>query len=253
MLSNYYPHNDENLKKLCAIGSTSLIAIRQCDENIAKLSTILDEEVEQFLEIKSTSKTSNSNSQGSKSSKNKRAQTTKKHSHYNEIDRLKLISDSINVGCSKKVDLAVKTYDLIDENVKLIDHEILLIEKALLNSGDYYFDGEQIIPYQGVSTSSNKSKSNNRKRKAIEQETVSSNTINNSTKKEKAPFSDKSKTPLANSSDSEPVYCFCKRVAFGAMIACDNDSCPVEWFHYACVNIVRIPQNSWLCPLCKKK
>jgi hypothetical protein len=31
---------------------------------------------------------------------------------------------------------------------------------------------------------------------------------------------------------SEPVYCICRQVAFGEMIACDNPDCEYEWFHY---------------------
>lgn len=31
---------------------------------------------------------------------------------------------------------------------------------------------------------------------------------------------------------SEPVYCICRQVAFGEMIACDNPDCEFEWFHY---------------------
>lgn len=32
-------------------------------------------------------------------------------------------------------------------------------------------------------------------------------------------------------------YCLCQRISFGEMIACDNDDCPIEWFHYGCVGI----------------
>ena len=32
-------------------------------------------------------------------------------------------------------------------------------------------------------------------------------------------------------------YCTCQRISFGEMIACDNDDCPIEWFHYGCVGI----------------
>ena len=39
------------------------------------------------------------------------------------------------------------------------------------------------------------------------------------------------------------------------MIGCDSSSCKIEWFHYACVNLVRAPQENkkWYCPDCKKK
>ena len=32
-------------------------------------------------------------------------------------------------------------------------------------------------------------------------------------------------------------YCICNQVSYGDMVACDNDDCPYEWFHYPCVGI----------------
>uniref|UniRef100_A0A1X7UUA2 PHD-type domain-containing protein n=1 Tax=Amphimedon queenslandica TaxID=400682 RepID=A0A1X7UUA2_AMPQE len=52
-------------------------------------------------------------------------------------------------------------------------------------------------------------------------------------------------------SSSDDLYCICKKDRPGCMIACDNPSCKVEWFHYACVNIKRAPKGAWFCPDCK--
>lgn len=49
---------------------------------------------------------------------------------------------------------------------------------------------------------------------------------------------------------SEPVYCFCKRVSFGQMVACDNPDCPREWFHFECVGLTQAPKGKWYCPDC---
>lgn len=48
------------------------------------------------------------------------------------------------------------------------------------------------------------------------------------------------------------LYCFCKRVSHGDMVACDNENCPVEWFHWLCVGLTSEPKGRWLCPDCKK-
>ena len=46
----------------------------------------------------------------------------------------------------------------------------------------------------------------------------------------------------------EPVYCFCKNVSYGDMIACDNKDCPYEWFHFACVGLSHKPEGGvWYC------
>ncbi|XP_046682094.1 inhibitor of growth protein 3-like [Homalodisca vitripennis] len=49
---------------------------------------------------------------------------------------------------------------------------------------------------------------------------------------------------------NEPRYCICNEVAFGGMVACDNQTCPYEWFHYPCVGITDPPKGKWYCPQC---
>lgn len=70
----------------------------------------------------------------------------------------------------------------------------------------------------------------------------------------------------------EPTYCVCNQVrcqiifmnnsnsnntfqsvqiSFGEMILCDNDLCPIEWFHFSCVSLVLKPKGKWFCPNCR--
>lgn len=49
---------------------------------------------------------------------------------------------------------------------------------------------------------------------------------------------------------NEPKYCTCHQVSFGEMIACDNKECPIEWFHFACVDLKSKPKGKWYCPEC---
>ncbi|XP_055843288.1 inhibitor of growth protein 3 [Episyrphus balteatus] len=49
---------------------------------------------------------------------------------------------------------------------------------------------------------------------------------------------------------NEPRYCICNQVSYGDMVACDNDACPFEWFHYPCVGITQPPKGKWYCPKC---
>jgi len=50
---------------------------------------------------------------------------------------------------------------------------------------------------------------------------------------------------------SEVLYCYCNRISFGKMIACDNDSCEYEWFHLGCVGLMEIPKGKWYCEYCR--
>lgn len=47
-------------------------------------------------------------------------------------------------------------------------------------------------------------------------------------------------------------YCFCQSISYGDMVACDNDDCKYQWFHWACVGIKEEPVGDWLCPECRK-
>eukprot|EP00698_Gefionella_okellyi_P012259 TRINITY_DN3295_c0_g1_i1.p1 TRINITY_DN3295_c0_g1~~TRINITY_DN3295_c0_g1_i1.p1 ORF type:complete len:325 (+),score=83.18 TRINITY_DN3295_c0_g1_i1:367-1341(+) len=49
---------------------------------------------------------------------------------------------------------------------------------------------------------------------------------------------------------SEPRYCVCGGVSHGDMVACDNEDCPYEWFHYECVGVTKAPNTEWFCPVC---
>jgi len=47
-------------------------------------------------------------------------------------------------------------------------------------------------------------------------------------------------------------YCICQRVSYGDMVACDNEWCPYQWFHWACINMTKEPTGDWLCFHCRK-
>lgn len=48
-------------------------------------------------------------------------------------------------------------------------------------------------------------------------------------------------------------YCLCHNVSYGDMVACDNDNCPYEWFHWSCVGLKSEPTGAWYCPNCAEK
>lgn len=59
---------------------------------------------------------------------------------------------------------------------------------------------------------------------------------------------------LAAADASEPTYCYCKRISFGEMIACEHPDCPIEWFHFECVGLTpeTRPKGKWYCKECRK-
>ena len=62
-------------------------------------------------------------------------------------------------------------------------------------------------------------------------------------------------SPVANCSSTcemeSATFCYCKSPESGAMIACDNKDCPIEWFHFDCIGIKNAPEGNWYCPECR--
>ena len=47
-------------------------------------------------------------------------------------------------------------------------------------------------------------------------------------------------TPL-QSDQAQDNWCYCKKGEdYGPMIGCDNNQCPIEWFHFSCL---KMPPN----------
>ena len=53
-----------------------------------------------------------------------------------------------------------------------------------------------------------------------------------------------------NCDPNEPRYCLCNQISYGEMVGCDNEKCPIEWFHYGCVGLSEAPKGKWYCPQC---
>lgn len=101
----------------------------------------------------------------------------------------------------------------------------------------------QVVPYQKkISTSGSKQKKKKkvgRQNIQTQQQTVRETPINDPLPQEETIDPD------------EPTYCLCEQISFGEMILCDNDLCPMEWFHFSCVNLMNKPRGKWYCPNCR--
>ncbi|XP_028297385.1 uncharacterized protein LOC114459273 [Gouania willdenowi] len=51
---------------------------------------------------------------------------------------------------------------------------------------------------------------------------------------------------------AKEVWCLCAGPEEGEMVACDNQNCPVQWYHFSCVGLVDKPSadTPWFCPSC---
>jgi hypothetical protein len=86
--------------------------------------------------------------------------------------------------------------------------------------------------------------------------------ITTSSSKRKMPLNDVSNASRVNASSSsstskktKTVWCHCRREEdFDDMVACDEPTCPVQWYHVSCVGLEQLPQadETWFCEKCLK-
>jgi hypothetical protein len=48
------------------------------------------------------------------------------------------------------------------------------------------------------------------------------------------------------------IFCTCEDIEYGLMIACDNEDCPYEWFHWWCEGVREEPVGKWFCSTYRK-
>lgn len=81
------------------------------------------------------------------------------------------------------------------------------------------------------------------------------NTTVNKKRKTPRSKSNKKNSQSSETGDSadevEPTYCICEYISYGPMVGCDNDLCPIEWFHFKCVSLKKEPKGKWYCPRCR--
>lgn len=159
-------------------------------------------------------------------------------------DRNSLLKESMDLFdkarsfADDKVDLAMQTYDLVDKHIRRLE----------------CLSGAQPTTSETNSTSITSGKTNSK--------------VSGHKKNQKGGGIGSGSAGVGNSGESnlitlepalavdmpldpnEPKYCTCHQVSFGEMIACDNKDCPIEWFHFACVDLKSKPKGKWYCPEC---
>lgn len=52
----------------------------------------------------------------------------------------------------------------------------------------------------------------------------------------------------------ELLWCYCRQPECEGqeMIACDDNTCRIQWFHISCLRLKKVPKGKWFCPDCRK-
>merc|ERR1719419_791571 len=175
-----------------------------------------------------------------------------------------------------KLGLAMQTYDMIDKHIRRLDADLARFEADLKEKA---LGGRSAGA--GPSTSGNECETTNKKnsRKSLAGDSKKQKKRKEMEDKEDSKSNKKAKiagavqdSPGTNVSlnallplsvaasdvldmpvdPNEPTYCLCHQVSYGEMIGCDNQDCPIEWFHFGCVNLTTKPKGKWYCPKCRE-
>ncbi|KAL5702576.1 hypothetical protein ACHQM5_027778 [Ranunculus cassubicifolius] len=142
----------------------------------------------------------------------------------------------------EKVALAVQAYDLVDAHIQQLDQYLRRSEEELRRE-------REISAAAGVSGTS--SDVNARSGKAGGE---SGRGGRKKTRLAAAAAALASEVPVMDLElpvdPNEPTYCLCNQVSYGEMVACDNPSCKIEWFHFGCVGLKEQPKGKWYCADC---
>ncbi|KAL7990807.1 hypothetical protein Chor_014237 [Crotalus horridus] len=153
-----------------------------------------------------------------------------------------------------KVQLAMQTYEMVDKHIRRLDADLARFEADLkdkLEGSDFESPVTQNLKKGRIPK--DKKTSRGRGRRTSEEDVP--------VKKKPKRRSELADTILSvHPSDvldmpvdpNEPTYCLCHQVSYGEMIGCDNPDCPIEWFHFACVDLTTKPKGKWYCPRCSQ-
>lgn len=185
-----------------------------------------------------------------------------------------------------KVQLAIQTYELVDKHIRRLDSDLARFESEIQEKAMSARAAQQAAADLETNTATvkkgrKKHKGNDKNaattgkkkragasseddatasgRSAAKKKTSKkAQASTNATKDQDENADLDSVAGMAHPSDvldmpvdpNEPTYCLCHQVSYGEMIGCDNPDCPIEWFHFACVDLKIKPKGKWYCPKC---
>ncbi|GAX74808.1 hypothetical protein CEUSTIGMA_g2255.t1 [Chlamydomonas eustigma] len=222
--ANYLKNYVERVQDVPAYLRRHLALIRDLDEKVQGLQT----EIEQH-------------------SSSKKKSAPKNYDLESQVTRLVSLAD-------EKVTIAAQIYDFIDKHIQSLDEDLRNLEAEIKNDKERLGMGEDESATLKLESTKNKGrggrgsvtaaalaaaegvpekKKRGRKRTLVEEE-------------------DDGTSLLPLHAENEPLYCYCQKPSQGEMVACDNEECALEWFHYECVGLKAAPVGEWLCPDCAK-
>ncbi|CAG10937.1 unnamed protein product, partial [Tetraodon nigroviridis] len=175
-----------------------------------------------------------------------------------------------------KVQLAMQTYEMVDKHIRRLDADLARFENELkekLEVGGYESTDGRAVKKGESRGLREKRGSRGRGRKGSDDDSPKKKKMKTSPDLSDALLPMQPSDVLDMPVDpNEPTYCLCHQVSYGEMIGCDNPDvspqlfsyseifsislvfiivldfilqCPIEWFHFACVDLATKPKGKW--------
>ncbi|PPQ78144.1 hypothetical protein CVT25_015477 [Psilocybe cyanescens] len=192
--------------------------------------------------------------------KDKRMETTR-----NLITHVASMAEELLRASQEKVNLAQANHESVERHIRLLDQAIKEQEATLSAEASRSSNGVAVhLPEVDAPKYPRKSRNamHISEEYAEDDAGVFANsgyeeygqgvyTVNDTNNGQQGKDSTSLTITLPATHQNEELYCYCNRVSFGEMIACDGESCESEWFHLGCVGLTEIPEGAWYCEDCK--
>jgi len=172
-----------------------------------------------------------------------------------EMEKIQKMFKKSKEMSDDKVQIALQTYELVDKHIRKLDADLANFESEMKEKGRLSQTESEEEEQEEEKKGKKKNPKDGKKKKGREED-----------KKKKKQKNSKSDFSLGQSQfgslpvpqevldmpvdPNEPTYCLCQQVSYGEMIGCDNQDCPIEWFHFGCMNLTTKPKGKWYCPKC---
>jgi len=169
-----------------------------------------------------------------------------------EMEKIQRMFKKAREISDDKVNIAVQTYELVDKHIRKLDSDLAKFESEMKEKGRLSQSESEEEEVQ------NKKKIKDKKKKGDSKAEEKKSKKKKTTKSEpqSAPVHQFANLPVPQEvldmpvDPNEPTYCLCQQVSYGEMVGCDNPDCPIEWFHFGCMDLHSKPKGKWFCPKC---
>lgn len=217
--------------------------LRELDARVNSLQKKLDEDM--VLQLKNAAAAPVSNGKAKRQKSN--AQKGVQDQDIGDPDLAQRIQENMNqimMISEEKVKRAQQVYDLVDQHIRKLDKDLKNFGAEVSKERD-----RLDIPVPVREQKNTVDQSSGRKRKEMPRSDAEAPVEVDPNMSAEQLYQE----ALAVTDPNEPKYCYCNRISFGEMIACENDDCPIEWFHFGCVGLTpeNRPVGQWFCDECK--